>query len=150
MHLDDVVLGLLVFAGVADSTAGKRMQLENRALGNGQTAGPGVDKVQGLPISANLLFVAVAEQRLAKHDGANALLVHGNPFDAVRRHRAFDKGMLAKGLELLRRLVGEEFLFAHRRVTSARYQEVAAGMAGAFSANCRSVIMETLRRAFAS
>ena len=73
--------------------------------------GDGCDPDQGR--SASWLKKA-AEQGFAENDGAHALLVDLDSFDAIRRNRAFDQGMLSQSLELLRRLLGEQLLLAQR------------------------------------
>ena len=73
-----------------------------------------VDEFQGVAVAAHFLLVAVAEGGLAEDERADARLVHLDAFDAVGGNGAFDERVFAQHLELLRRLAGEEFLFAAR------------------------------------
>ena len=61
-----------------------------------------MDQFQGVAVATHLLLVAVAQGRLAEHEGGDAGLIHLDSFDAVGRNGAFDERMLAKHLELLR------------------------------------------------
>ena len=73
-----------------------------------------VDEFQGVAVAAHFLLVAVAQRGLAEHERADARLVHLDAFDAVGGNGAFDERVFAQHLELLRRLAGEQFLFAAR------------------------------------
>ena len=52
--------------------------------------------------------------QFSQNNGINPGLVNIYTFNAVRRNSALNQGMLAKNLELLRRLMSEQFLLALR------------------------------------
>src|SRR5882672_4162696 len=111
--LDDVAFAFLIFAGVPNLTAGQPMQPAHRRLGDFDSGVIVANQAQRLAITANLLFVSIAKQRrwLDQHV-TQPLRIHLHTLEAIARYRAFDKRMLAQGLETLRRLARIEFLLA--------------------------------------
>ncbi len=56
-----------------------------------------MDEVERFPIAPNLFLGAVMKQRFAKDDGADALIIDLDTFDAVGRNGTLNQGMLFKG-----------------------------------------------------
>ena len=73
-----------------------------------------MDQVEGIAVATHFFLVAVTKCGLAEYDGADAGLVDLDPLDPVRRHGTLDQSVLPQHLELLRRLLGKQFLFAER------------------------------------
>ena len=73
-----------------------------------------MDECEGVPICAHFFFVPVAQQRLAEDYRANASPIHCDALDPIGRDRALNQSVLAQDLQSLRRLLGEQLLFAPR------------------------------------
>jgi len=108
--LDDVAVALLVPSCVPDLAASHAVQLQHRLLGERERGAALVDQRQRVPVTANLLLVAVTQCRLAEDHRGHPGRVDLDALDPVRRHRALDQGVLPQGLEPLRGLPGEELL----------------------------------------
>ncbi len=102
VFLDDVHVLFLVNARIPDVAARKFVESFEGGFGEGELWSAVVDEPEGVPVAANFLLIAVAQGRFAKEQGADAGLIHLDPFDAIGRNRAFDEGMFAERFELLR------------------------------------------------
>jgi hypothetical protein len=72
-----------------------------------------VDPAQSVPVAADLLLVAVAQERLRRDQHIfDAPALDGHPLDPIRRDRALDDGVLTQHFQLLGGLPRVEFLLA--------------------------------------
>ena len=70
-----------------------------------------MNEFERLTVSADFLLVAISQECLAKHNGADARGFDFDAFDAIRRDSTFDQSMFAKSFQLLRRLLRKQALF---------------------------------------
>lgn len=90
------------------------MKLLDRGFRDRQPRAPLVNKFERIAISAHFFFISVTKGSFAKDHRGDAGFVDFDAFDAVRRDCAIDKRVFTKHPELLRRLTGEQLLFASR------------------------------------
>jgi hypothetical protein len=53
-----------------------------------------VDLFEGIAVATNFLFVPVSQMGLTKHDGGDTSLLSHDTLNPIRRHRAFNQGMI--------------------------------------------------------
>lgn len=100
--LDDVDVPLFVLSRVTDPASREAMQVENGLFRDVEPPGGFVDELERVAVAAHLLFVAVAQARLAEDDGADPGGVDLYAFDPVGGDRALDQRMLPQSLQPLR------------------------------------------------
>src|SRR5439155_14916497 len=111
---NDVRVLLLVLSGVTLPAPAESVQIADRGLGYRQLGSQLVDQLQGIAVTPDFLFVAVAQVRPAEDDRADTLLVNHDSLDPVGRDRALNQGMLSQNLQHLGRLPREKRLLAPR------------------------------------
>ena len=82
--LDDVAGFFFVLPRIPNLAARQAMEPAHRVLGNGESGTFLVDQLQSVAVAPNFLFIAVTQQRPAKHNGANACRLHLDALDPVR------------------------------------------------------------------
>jgi tetratricopeptide (TPR) repeat protein len=80
------------------------MKLQDRFLRDLQLFMLFVNPRERIPVTTNLFFVAVVQQRLAKDHGLNARLFNRDAFDSVRRHSTLE-GLPPRGERRARALL---------------------------------------------
>src|SRR6266540_4321912 len=81
--LDDVAILLFVLAGIADIGPTQPMEPQDRFLRDGKFCALLMNKLEGIAISADFLFVSIAQESLAENNRLDARLLNRYSFNTV-------------------------------------------------------------------
>src|SRR3972149_4365890 len=106
----DVAVFFLIPACIPDVSPYKTVKVKNGLFRKRDLLALPMDHIKGVPVSANLLFIAVMKELLAKNDCLYTTRVYNDPLYPVGRYSALNQSVLAEGLEPLRGLPGKKLL----------------------------------------